>query len=629
MVGIAGYASRGIRAPEGTLDAMAEQLKHFPHHLKEAYNDDLVQVARVHLGIFNRERQPVFSDDGSIGVLGEGMVYGLPGEGDPRNESMASEPQRNWLKGVARSFQLGGARTLAALNGSFSLVIFDSRGGKIHLVSDRFATRPMYYWHRENELAFATESKAILKYPSYQKKLNLVAVSKFFRYGRLCVFGDDTWFEGIRGLPPASMLTLNGGDCTISKYWDLVYDADKEATPEVFSERLVGSFRDSVRMRTSERDLRYSVALSGGLDSRSVLAAFERKDNVTAYTFGAFDTQEIAIANKVARTAGTKHFVCYIDPESTAKYAEDVVWLSDGLEVVGITFLLNAGIRLEGNFDVSLDGFALDLTLGGSFLKRNIMAAESLPELAAILDKKFAVFTDAEMKSLFSADFLALMGDEARKSFLETVSSSKGDTLPDRADYFALSTRVRNYTIMGHVLSRNFYEDTIPTLDNKFMEVVASIPPSLRYRYSIYRRFLKKLDPSLARIQYERTGMSPNRPFTMWMVGIVLERAFKIWNDSTYKVTRGRIGRFHTNAYLDLSGALRLSRAWKDLISRTVVSKDSLIFSSGIIQRERVLRLVEEHMTGRRDNREKILYLITFELILRGFFPESGRSISA
>ena len=621
MVGIVGFVSKDAPVPEGTLDAMAREVRHLPSHLREDYRDELIHAARVHLGILNKGEQPVFSRDGSVGVVGEGMAYGI-------RDDAGAGPADGWLKWVAQAFRERGASAIGDLNGSFSLLIFDRMSGEVHLASDRFATRPIYYWRSGTELAFASEPKAILKYPSYKKKLNLVALSKFFRYGRLCIFGDDTWFEGIMGLPPASILTFHEGEFSIEKYWDLEYHPDNRSSASEFGDRLVSTLRKAVRVRTAQADLRYSVALSGGLDSRSVLAACEDRGKVTAYTFAAPKTREAAIASKVARACGTRHMICYIDPDMTAKYAEDVVWLSDGQEVVGISFLLNADERLNGSLDVSIDGFALDLTLGGSFLRGSIMEAKGLPELAAILDRRFAVFGDGEMKAAFEPAFLSRLGDEARRDFLGTMVRSGGETIPDRADWFALRTRVRNFTIMGHVLSRNFFEDTIPTLDNDFMAVVTSIPPSLRYHYHAYRKFLKKLDPSVAKIQYERSGMSPNRPYSLWMVGVAIDRAFKTWDDAVYRLSRGRIGRFQTNAYLDLSGTLRHSRAWRNLVARTLVSKESLMYSYGIVKRDYVLGLVSGHMAGSRDNREKILYLITFELILRRFFADGTGLLS-
>jgi len=623
LVGIAGYVSKWSAAPDGTLNDMADQLKHLPTHLREDYRDELMRISRVHLGVFNREQQPLFCSDGSMGIVGDGMVYGHGAAARSEGQQEAGPPG-GWLRDVVQSFRERGNQTFVDLNGSFSLVIFDKREESVHVVSDRFSTRPIYYWHRGKEFAFASEPKAILRYPPYLKKLNLVAVTKFFRYGRLCLFGDDTWFEGILGVAPGSVLTFHGGEVSIEKYWDLGYRADRRSSPDDFADRLASSFRRAVRVRTSQPGVRYSVALSGGLDSRSVLAACREQDNVTAYTFAAPRTREAAIASKVARACRTKHSICYIDPDTTARYAEDVVWLSDGQEVIGITFLLNADERLNGSFDVSIDGFALDLTLGGSFLRGSIMDAKTFPELASILDGRFAVFRDGEMKAAFEPEFLSRLGGDARKDFLETIGRSAGDTIPDKADYFALRTRVRNFTIMGHVLSRSYFEDTIPTLDNDFMAVVTSIPPSLRYHYHAYRRFLKKLDPSVARIQYERSGMSPNRPYSLWMVGVAIDRAFKMWDDYVYRLSRGRIRRFQTNAYLDLSGTLRQSGAWKDLMARTLLNKDSLMYAYGIVRRDYVLGLVSGHMTGRRDNREKILYLITFELILRRFFPSKN-----
>ena len=620
MVGIVGYVSKGASPPEGTLDAMAEELRHLPSHLREDYRDELVRVSRVHLGIFNTDQQPYFCADGSLGVVGDGMTYRHPG--GPAVGQPASETSGRWMKELVQSFQERGNQALADLNGSFSLVVFDRKGESIRMVSDRYSTRPIYYWHSGKEFAFASEPKAILKYPSYRKKLNPVAVSKFFRYGRLCLFGDDTWFEGIKGVPPASVLTFLDGTCSTERYWDIEYSGAAETSADEFGEKLASSFRRAVGVRTADPSLRYSVALSGGLDSRAVLGACARRGNVGAYTFATPKAREAAIASKVARACGTRHSVCYIDHEMTAKYAEQVVSLSDGQEVVGISFLLNADERLRGSFDVSLDGFALDLTLGGSFLKESIMRSKSLPELASVLDERFAVFSDEELKSAFEPEFLSLLGDSARRQFLETVSGSAGATFADRSDYFALRTRVRNFTIMGHVLSRNFFEDAIPTLDNDFMAVVTSIPPSLRYRYRAYRRFLQKLDPKLAAIQYERTGISPNRPYALWMLGVAIEHAFKTWDDYLYRATRGRISRLRTNTYLDLSGTLRLSKAWRSLIVSTLVDSGSLIYARGIVRRGYVLRLVGDHMTGRRDNREKILYLITFELVLRRFFAD-------
>jgi hypothetical protein len=402
----------------------------------------------------------------------------------------------------------------------------------------------------------------------------------------------------------------------------LVYQPDAATSEDSFAEQLVTTFRNAVKVRTSDPSLRYSVALSGGLDSRVVVASAGKGSNLSAYTFGQPGTRELAIASTVARTLGARHKVCEFDPDSTAQYAEEVVRLSDGLETVGISFLLYCDEIIDGTLDVSLDGFALDLTLGGSFLRRPIMEASNPSLLVSLLDRKFAVFNDAEVRSLLAPEFSARLGDFAKGSFRKMVNQAIGETVPDRADYFALRTRVRNFTIMGHVLSRKYFEDTIPTLDNEFLEVISRIPAGSRYHYRVYRKFLKKLSPEVAGIEYERTGFSPNFPYIFWNLGAAIDKGSRVWNDILNKTTKGRASWNRKNAYVDLSGTLRHSKSWRDLVAKTLVSKDSCMYRFGIVNRDRVLEIVKLHISGKRDMREKILYLITFELVLRVFFSD-------
>ncbi len=619
MVGIVGYLLNETISKDGPLQSMTDEVMRFPFHLKDEYRCELLHVARVHLGTYGPATQPVFSEDGQMGIVGEGMTY-------PTGDGMASPVRTGdngsgtWLGSTLLSFRERGVDGLKELNGSFSVVMFDRKDEAVHLVSDRFGTRPIYYWAKENDFAFASEAKAILKHSSYRKKFNADAAGKFFRYGKLGVWGDDTWFEGIRVLAPGSILTAKRGETRLLQYWDVDYSPRVEGNVDSIGDSLALAFRRAVTRRTSDRALRYSVALSGGLDSRVVLAA--SPGEVTAYTFGMRGSHELAIASRVASTRGTMHLVCAFDPDESAKYAEEVIELSDGMELVGLAFLLLADKRFRGALDVSLDGFALDLTLGGSFLRKNIMEAESVPVLAGILDRKFTLFKEEELESLLYPEFLELLGRSAERSFLSLISQSKGSTMADKADYFALKTRVRSFTIMGHILTRNYFEDTIPTYDNEFMDLVTGIPAGLRYHYKVYKKFLRKLSSELSDIPYERIGLSPNRPQAAWMAGIILAKTFATIDKLLCRATKGRVVRFDFNGYMDHASALRASRPWKELTAITLANQDSCMYRYRMVRREYVLRLVHDHMSGRRDNREKIHYLITFELMLRRFFPD-------
>ena len=67
---------------------------------------------------------------------------------------------------------------------------------------------------------FSPEIKGILADAKFSKKLNIVAMAEFIRFQQ--ILGEKTWFESIKLLPPASVLTYDpyGRNISIWEYWD-------------------------------------------------------------------------------------------------------------------------------------------------------------------------------------------------------------------------------------------------------------------------------------------------------------------------------------------------------------------------------------------------------------------------
>ena len=64
MPGICCLAGAGSDQPH-QLESMAESIKHEDWQLVDTYRSPLCSLARVHLGVFNPEPQPVFNADKS------------------------------------------------------------------------------------------------------------------------------------------------------------------------------------------------------------------------------------------------------------------------------------------------------------------------------------------------------------------------------------------------------------------------------------------------------------------------------------------------------------------------------------------------------------------------------------
>jgi len=121
-----------------------------------------------------------------------------------------------------------------------------------------------------------------------------------------------TYYQRIRNLEhgTTTTITLADGRATAQgtrRYFDLSYEGD-DSSEEALAEELACALRGAVRRRTQRRLGRTAVALSGGLDSRAILACVENKDLV--FAFSCFDepNQELRTAEAIAQALEVQFF---------------------------------------------------------------------------------------------------------------------------------------------------------------------------------------------------------------------------------------------------------------------------------------------------------------------------------
>jgi len=621
MPGLVGYSLNKTVRNRKSFEAMINVMGDF---IVDRFCGRSLHVARLHLGVFNVEKQPVWNGNGTLGIMTYGKIYGYEKEKEKLEDlGYKFAKADNDAEFILHVYEQLGNEAFAKLNGSYAFIIFNDQEGKLTIVNDRFGTRPIYYALRNGNLIFASAVRAILEYP-YPKILNEKAVAKFFRYGRLGMLGDDTWFRGIRVMPSASFLEFDKGGMRIRKYWDLDYSADYSKKEEFFVSELVRKFRKAVNMRITN-DVKFGVSLSGGLDSRAVCAAINREDlnRVHAYTFGIKKCNEFRVAKRVTSTIGLKsHTYVELNPNDLTEYAEKVVYLTDGLDTVDVSFAPYVCKKIrEIGIKVFLQGLALDATLGGSFMTERMIKAENVSDLMLALDKWYTLFSPSEIRALLS-ERLRHMVNDVHHEFAAAVRNAKGDSLPNKADYFTLNTRVRRFTIMGSVISREFLEESLPTIDNEVIDAITEIPPEYRVGHRLYKKFLSALSGELASIPYVKTMVRADAPHIFWKLGIFYLKSIRFIKRALWKLTRGRIYLPNKHYYIDMGEVWRVSPAWRKLLAETILNGDSLCYKLGYLNEKFVREVVKQHYSGLINNSEKIAFLVTFELFLRIYFKE-------
>lgn len=311
MCGILGKAGSQSRVDRDVFERAAKALAHRGPDGFGSHFSDGVALGHLRLSIIDLGggAQPLYNEDRSICLVHNGEIYNyvelrdqLEAHGHVFRTGSDSEV-------IVHGYEEWGELVFGKLRGMFGIALWDSNRAALLLVRDRLGKKPIYYVERPGDLAFASEVKALLKFPGVETELEESAIEDYLRWK--VVPGEDSAFKGIKKLLPGSILTFENDQSQISRYWEVsMQQDDKNLSDEEWKERLESELREAVRIRLRS-DVPLGVFLSGGIDSGSVvaLAAEESGGSLSTYSIGFKDEglNELPLAKLVAERYGTDH----------------------------------------------------------------------------------------------------------------------------------------------------------------------------------------------------------------------------------------------------------------------------------------------------------------------------------
>jgi asparagine synthase (glutamine-hydrolysing) len=184
----------------------------------------------------------------------------------------------------------------------FAFAIWDDRTQRLFIARDRFGEKPLFFYHDEQELLFASEIKALWA-AGIKKEKNPRMIFNFLTIGytQNPANGSETFFQNISRLPARSFLTYHPatGTLEISAYWDIeagnIQPMKEELAIDRFSQLLDASVHRRLRS-----DVSVGTSLSGGLDSSAIVACIlrqeERPERLASFSalFPGFEKDESA-----------------------------------------------------------------------------------------------------------------------------------------------------------------------------------------------------------------------------------------------------------------------------------------------------------------------------------------------
>lgn len=349
MCGIAGIFSYASSAPVDP-EVLVRMRDAMVHRGPDGYglwlaDDHKVGLAHRRLAIIdlsNAATQPLCNEDRTVWVTFNGEIYNHV---ELRKRLLASGHKfitdHSDTEVIVHGYEEWGIDGLVkAIEGDFSIGLWDGNRGRLHLIRDRIGVKPLYFAVRNGVLLFASEIKALLKHPAVSPAVDMAAMQHYLTF--LTTPAPLTMFEGIFKLPAGHFLTAErDGALTSRRYWDALPGQSRFAglrSQLVPDESLVaGEIRAELMAAVERRvmsDVPYGVLLSGGIDSTTNLAMMSKLVNrpIETFTVGFSDYpegNETDEARSAAREFGANHHEVLISRKDMSGYLDALVHTQD------------------------------------------------------------------------------------------------------------------------------------------------------------------------------------------------------------------------------------------------------------------------------------------------------------
>ena len=608
LIGIVGDA------PQDELDeqlkGMARALEHEDWYQTHLYTGEGIGLGRVSLGILNPQPQPIWNEDETLCIVMEGEVYDYDDEKQRLVERghrfrVNSDPEY-----VLHLYEEYGQDFALKLNGAFVAAIWDTKRRRLLIVNDRFGLVPLFYAHLRGRLLFAGGVRAILASVDFTPRVDAVAIAQFLTLEH--VLGDRTLLEDVVLLPPAALVVYEDSQLTSRSFWDFQFREEYDDHDlDWYLDRWTFLVRQAVERRT-RTGRPFGVSLSGGLDSRTVLAMIDRdRYPVHALTFGLPGSDDVRLARELSRAVGAASHYFELKPDFLAGVADEGVRLTDGMNSCKHMHGLAPIRAMAKHVKVLFTGSVGDaLTKDVEVAYRLLPTARDDDVFAKAMLRSYSKgVPGAEHGLLFSEGFFRKIQGVVFEGFRGVLAESRAALPANKRKHYAIRESNRRRILEGKRLLQSQCAVRTPFYDNDLFDFMLNLPPGLRLDSYLYVRGFSKAFPELAKIPWATTGL----PLSTCMRDLRIRADRQIrWRlrASGLKWVPERKHR----PYADYDAWMRtVLRSW---VEETLLSKQAL--ERGYFRPDYLHGLVAEHMAGANHAR-KLGVLLTLELWHRLF----------
>ena len=371
MCGIAGiFHQAGGGIESSTIRSMCDAMVHRGPDAGGYLTEDGIALGHRRLSIIDLSdaaNQPFTDASGRYTVVFNGELYNYREVRRMLPEYPFSTSSDTEV--LVAAFAAWGTACIDRVKGMFAFAVWDRKDRTLHICRDRLGVKPLYYWHQDGLLLFASEIRAILASGRVPRKLDPSAIPDYLSFQS---FGfPSSPISGIRQLEAGSWMHVSASGMEIRRYWSVT---DRPEIDIDFSD--IKAVRQKIRSLLTTAveqrlvsDVPVGAFLSGGIDSSVVVGLMAEVSTEHPATFNISFTEkdydESAFAVRVSERFKTRHTTIRLTPDD---YLDQLGPALDAMDVPSgdgtNTYVVSKAIRDTG-IRVALSGIGGDELFAG------------------------------------------------------------------------------------------------------------------------------------------------------------------------------------------------------------------------------------------------------------------------
>jgi len=367
MCGIAGYLGKRRFDTKEIEKVLATMYRRGPdsNGFKEIpYERKFLSLFFSRLNIIddnNRANQPFIYKDKYLIFNGE--IYNhLELKSELKNKGYFFKTQSD-TEVLIKALDYWGESGIKKLEGMWSFFFYDCTKKKGILCRDRFGEKPLFYYHKNNEFIFSSETKTLKKILNKKLSLNKNKISNFLNNGYRALYkNNSTFFKEIQEFPRGCYFIFENKKIIKKDYWEIKYKKNEDSENTSFK-KIKECLLKAIEIRLRS-DFPIAFFLSGGIDSNSLVFIAKKYFNYNINTFSIIGTDnkydESKEINYSSKILGSKHTNLKIKL-SKKDFLEDLLVQTDYHDSPVVT--INSFLQFKLFKKVKQNGFRL--TMGG------------------------------------------------------------------------------------------------------------------------------------------------------------------------------------------------------------------------------------------------------------------------